>query len=130
MHAYMMSDSRKDGFGDRDLYIVTFILEKPVLTNSEDNLIAWRTEPVSEKVIESSLSVNTASLTLLKGRILDEATKQPVEANIILTDLAKNEELATFKSNSATGNIWYHCQVVKLWYCSKSRCIFIPFRKL
>jgi outer membrane protein OmpA-like peptidoglycan-associated protein len=85
------------------LYIVTFILEKPVLTNSEDNLIAWRTEPVSEKVIESTLSVNTASLTLLKGRILDEATKQPVEANIILTDLAKNEELATFKSNSATG---------------------------
>ncbi|MPM67743.1 hypothetical protein SDC9_114667 [bioreactor metagenome] len=103
MHAYMMSDTRKNGFGDRDLYMVTFILEKPVLTNSEDNLIAWRTEPVSETVIESTLAVNTASLTLLKGRVLDEATKQPVEASIILTDLTKNEELATFTSNSATG---------------------------
>ncbi|KAF5040366.1 OmpA family protein [anaerobic digester metagenome] len=103
LHAYMMSDTRKDGYGDRDLYRVTFILEKPILTNSEDNLIAWRTEPVSEKVIESPLAVNTASLTLLKGRILDEATKQPVEASIILTDLSKNEELATFTSNSATG---------------------------
>jgi len=103
MHAYMMSDTRKDGYGDRDLYRVTFILEKPILTNAEDNLIAWRTEPVSEKVIESTLAVNTASLTLLKGRILDEATKQPVEASIILTDLSKNEELATFTSNSATG---------------------------
>ncbi|HBG70349.1 MAG: hypothetical protein A2W93_15825 [Bacteroidetes bacterium GWF2_43_63] len=103
LHAYMMSDTRKDGYGDRDLYRVTFILEKPVLTNSEDNLIAWRTEPVSEKVIESTLAVNTASLTLLKGRVLDEATKQPIEASLILTDNTINEELATFTSNSATG---------------------------
>lgn len=102
-HAYMMGDARADGYGDRDIYVVTFILEKPVLTNAEDNLIAWRTEPVSETSMESTLAVNTASLTLLKGRILDEATREPVEANIILADNAKNEELATFTSNSATG---------------------------
>jgi outer membrane protein OmpA-like peptidoglycan-associated protein/tetratricopeptide (TPR) repeat protein len=102
-HAYMMSDTRKDGYGARDLYMVTFILQKDVATNDENNLIAWRTEPVSETVIESKVDVNTASLTLLKGKILDDATKQPVEASIILTDITKNEQLATFTSNSATG---------------------------
>ncbi|NLL27875.1 MAG: OmpA family protein [Bacteroidales bacterium] len=100
-HAYMMGDARADGYGERDIYVVTFILEKPVLTNTEDNLIAWRTEPVSETSMEAA--VNTVSLTLLKGRVLDEATKEPVEASIILTDNVINEEIATFTSNSATG---------------------------
>lgn len=102
LHAFM-SSARAGGLGEQDIYLITFLTEKPVVTNSEDNLIAWRTEPVSETVIEQTVSVNNASLTLLKGRILDEATKQPVEAQIILTDNSKNEELATFTSNSATG---------------------------
>ncbi len=102
LHAFM-SSARAGSIGEQDIYLITFLTEKPVVTNSEDNLIAWRTEPVSETVIEQTVSVINASLTLLKGRILDEATKQPVEAQIILTDNSKNEELATFTSNSATG---------------------------
>ena len=101
-HAYL-SSARAGGIGEQDIYLVTFLLEKPLSTNSEDNLIAWRTEPVSETVMEQSLDVMTASLTLLKGRILDDDTKKPVEAEIILTDNSTGEELATFTSNSATG---------------------------
>jgi len=102
LHAFM-SSARAGGYGEQDIYLITFLTEKPVVTNSEDNLIAWRTEPVSETVIEQTVSVNNASLTLLKGRILDDDTKKPIEAQIILTDNTKNEELATFTSNSATG---------------------------
>jgi outer membrane protein OmpA-like peptidoglycan-associated protein/tetratricopeptide (TPR) repeat protein len=102
LHAFM-SSARAGGYGEQDIYLITFLNEKPVVTNSEDNLIAWRTEPVSETVIEQTVSVNNASLTLLKGRILDDDTKKPIEAQIILTDNTKNEELATFTSNSATG---------------------------
>jgi len=102
IHAYM-SSARPGGYGDQDLYMITFITEKPTISSSEDNLIAWKTEPVSETVAEKTVAVSLASLTLLKGRILDDATKQPVEATIILTDNEKGEELATFTSNSATG---------------------------
>lgn len=101
-HGYM-SSARTGGVGDQDIYIITFLMEKPMTGSSEDNLIAWRTVPVKETQVEKTLAVSTASLTLLKGRILDEITKQPVEAEIILTDNSKSEELATFKSNSATG---------------------------
>lgn len=101
-HGYM-SSARTGGIGDQDIYIITFLMEKPMTGSSEDNLIAWRTVPVKETQVEKTLAVSTASLTLLKGKILDEVTKQPVEAEIILTDNSKSEELATFKSNSATG---------------------------
>lgn len=101
-HGYF-SSARAGGIGEKDLYLITFLVEKPLSTSGEDNLIAWKTEPVSETRIENTVNVNTASLTLLKGRVLDEVTKQPVEAQIILTDNSKNEELATFTSNSATG---------------------------
>lgn len=102
IHAYM-SSARPGGYGDQDLYLITFITEKPVITSSEDNLIAWRIEPVSETVVEKTVTVNLASLTLFKGRTLDDETKQPVEATIILTNNETGEELATFTSNSATG---------------------------
>ncbi len=101
-HAYM-SSARAGGIGEQDIFLITFLLEKPLSTNSEDNLIAWRTEPVSETVMENTVDVMTASLTLLKGRVLDDDTKDPVEAEIILTDNTTGEQLATFTSNSATG---------------------------
>jgi len=43
-------------------------------------------------------------LTLVKGRILDEETKQPIYADIEIVDLSTNEEIADFKSNQTTGN--------------------------
>lgn len=102
-HGYY-SSARPGGMGDQDLYVITFLgPEKPMVNNSDDNLLAWKTQAVSETVIEQVIEIKTASLTLLKGRILDEITHEPVEATIILTDIDKNEELATFTSNSATG---------------------------
>lgn len=101
-HAYM-SSARAGGLGEQDIFLITFLLEKPLSTSSEDNLIAWRTEPVSETVMENTIDVITASLTLLKGKVLDDDTKNPVEASIVLTDNNTGEQLATFTSNSATG---------------------------
>ncbi|MBL7918657.1 MAG: OmpA family protein, partial [Bacteroidia bacterium] len=47
--------------------------------------------------------VKTAKLTILKGVITDAKNGQVLEASIDLIDNDKNEILATFKSNSATG---------------------------
>ena len=102
-HGYY-SSARPGGFGDQDLYVITVLgAEKQMVNNSDDNLLAWKTQAITETVIEEVIDIETASLTLLKGRILDEVTLQPVEAKILLSDIDKNEDLATFTSNSATG---------------------------
>jgi len=97
------SSSRKGTLGDQDIFMITFIIDKPMNPSSEDNLIAHKTKPVQEIIIETTIEIETPSLTLLKGRILDEETKKPLEAQIILTDNEKNEELAVFTSNAETG---------------------------
>jgi outer membrane protein OmpA-like peptidoglycan-associated protein len=102
-HGYYASE-RPEGYGEHDLYMITFLgSEKQMVNNSDDNLLAWKTQPVTETVIEQVIDIKTASLTLLKGKILDDVTRSPIEATITLSDIDKNEELAVFKSNSASG---------------------------
>jgi len=68
--------SVKDGgFGDLDIYVINFVEEKPIVY-----------------------------VTILKGTITDAVSTQPVEADIEIIDNEKNESIAKFNSNSATGN--------------------------
>lgn len=97
------SSSRKGTIGDQDIFMITFIIDKPMNPSTEDNLIAYKTKPVQEIKIESAITIESPSLTLLKGFIYDEDTKKPLEAQIVLTDNEKNEELAVFTSNAQTG---------------------------
>jgi len=97
------SSSQKGTIGDQDIFMITFIIDKPMNPSTEDNLIAYKTKPVQEIKIESAITIETPSLTLLKGFIYDEDTKKPLEAQIVLTDNEKNEELAVFSSNAQTG---------------------------
>ncbi len=102
-HGYY-SSSQANGLGSDDLYMITFLgPEKPLIASNEDNLLASLTAPVSETVIEKMITINTAQLTILKGKVLDEKTREPLAATLKLTDNAKNELLATFESNSSTG---------------------------
>ena len=102
-HGYYMS-VKPGGYGDRDLYIITFLgAEKPLVNNTEDNLIASLAQPVSETVIEKTVAIKENQVTILKGKILDELTLNPLGAVIEITDNEKNEIVATFESNSATG---------------------------
>jgi len=102
-HGYY-SSARSGGYGDQDIYVITFLgVEKPMVNNADDNLLAWKTQAIAETVIEQIIDIKTTSVTLLKGRVLDDVTQSPLEAKIILSDIDKNEELATFTSNSATG---------------------------
>ena len=98
------ASEHSDGFGGQDVYMITFLgPEKEVISLSEDNLLASVTSPVSEKVIEPLVAVNTSQTTILKGVTLDAVTLKPVEASIDLIDNDKNEKVATFMSNSKTG---------------------------
>lgn len=102
-HAYY-SSVRADGFGEKDIYRVTFFGPvKSVILNTEDNLIASHNEPVKEKVKPSRIDIKEAQLTLLKGVILDDKTNKPLEATIEIIDNERNEVIASFTSNSVTG---------------------------
>jgi outer membrane protein OmpA-like peptidoglycan-associated protein len=102
-HGYYMSLSA-DGFGRRDLYMITFLgAEKPMVQNNEDNLIASHTAPVKEQVKAEVVAIKEAQLTILKGVITDALTQKPLEATIEIVDNQMNQVIASFTSNSATG---------------------------
>lgn len=102
-HGYYAS-VKSDGFGEKDIYMVTFLgAEKPVQLSNEDNLLASVEAPVSEIVIAPPIDLNQNAVTLLKGVISDAITQKLLEAEIVLIDNTKNLEIATFKSNSKSG---------------------------
>jgi outer membrane protein OmpA-like peptidoglycan-associated protein/tetratricopeptide (TPR) repeat protein len=102
IHGYY-SSVKAEGLGGQDLYMITFFEEKPVVNNTEDNLLASIAAPVKETVIESQVEIKENSLTLLKGIVQDEITLNPLGAILEITDNDKNELIASFESNSKTG---------------------------
>ncbi len=101
--AYFAS-SKAGGYGEKDIYKITFLgPEKQPLLSTEDQLLAMVANPISNLKTETAVEVKSAKLTILKGVITDAKTGQVLEAAIDLIDNDKNEVLATFKSNSATG---------------------------
>jgi outer membrane protein OmpA-like peptidoglycan-associated protein/tetratricopeptide (TPR) repeat protein len=102
-HGYYTSFNA-NGYGEKDIYMITFLgLEKPMVLNNEDNLLASQTAPVKETVMAPIMQIKEASLTILKGVITDDITKKPLEATIEIIDNLKNEVIASFTSNSSTG---------------------------
>lgn len=98
------ASSKQGGFGEKDLYRITFLgPEKQPMLNSQDQLIAMRANPVSNLKTENAVEIKLAKVTILKGVITDAKNNQPLEAAIELVDLDKNQVIATFKSNSASG---------------------------
>jgi outer membrane protein OmpA-like peptidoglycan-associated protein/TPR repeat protein len=98
------SAAHKGGIGEKDIYIITFLgPEKQPLLTTEDNLLASATAPIKETKVQQAVEIKSPQLTILKGVITDAFTNKPLEASIDLIDNVKNEVLATFKSNSATG---------------------------
>ncbi len=95
---------KEGGQGNLDLYEIIFLgEEKSVVDNNEDNLLAFRTEGIQERVIESAEKIEKINMTLLKGTITDKFTKEPLMAKIELVDLEKNQVIATLESNKASG---------------------------
>jgi outer membrane protein OmpA-like peptidoglycan-associated protein len=102
-HGYYTS-IRKGGFGEKDLYLITFLgPDKPVVQSNEDDLLAGSKSEVADVMMTAPVAVNTPKITLLKGIITDSMTHQPIEASIELTDNKKNIPIASFLSNSTTG---------------------------
>ncbi len=75
-HGYF-SSVRPEGKGDKDIYLIDFT--------------------------ETESPMAFANVTLVKGEVRDSSSGQPIEAEIEITDNAKNELVAIFTSNSSSG---------------------------
>ncbi|MDR0711652.1 MAG: OmpA family protein [Prevotellaceae bacterium] len=103
-YAYF-SSFRKGGLGLYDLYRITFIGdEKPAISVSEDNLIAYMQNPLSEILVEKKVQVDNTAVTLVKGVVKDAKTNKPIFADVEITDNDLGQIIAEFTTNSQTGS--------------------------
>ncbi|WP_207434353.1 OmpA family protein [Sabulibacter ruber] len=87
-----------------DLYRITFLgPEKPMVLNTEDDLLASISLQVPQPVQVKVQELKTPQSLLLSGTIKDAKTSAPTEAKIELIDNLKNEVIAVYSSNSQTG---------------------------
>jgi outer membrane protein OmpA-like peptidoglycan-associated protein/tetratricopeptide (TPR) repeat protein len=102
--AYITSNRKEGNKGGMDIYRVTYLgpVKQP-LPDFEDQLLADVAAPQREDRLEGKVDVESKNLTILKGRVIDDFTRQPIGADIEIVDNLKNEVIATFTSNSATG---------------------------
>ncbi|MDU0369217.1 OmpA family protein [Hymenobacter endophyticus] len=102
-HGYY-SSFRDDGLGSKDIYQITFLgPEKPPVLSQEDQLLASRAQPVKETLLAPPVAIVAAQVTILKGIVTDEASKQPIEATIDVIDNSLNQTIASFQSNGQSG---------------------------
>ena len=99
-----MTSFRKDGFGEKDLYKITFLGEKKKpLLNTDEMLLAGMNLVKREKTIEPIVNNERGDLALLKGTIYDDKTKKPLYAKIDLYDNETGNLLAEFQSDQVNG---------------------------
>jgi len=102
-YGYYSSD-KAGGYGGNDIYMITFLgPEKLFVYNTEDNLLANTGKSFLHTKSIKSIELEPPKLTLLKGKVIDEDTKEPLFSNIELYDLNTDELLATFESDEETG---------------------------
>jgi outer membrane protein OmpA-like peptidoglycan-associated protein len=102
-HGYYSSE-RTGGLGAKDIYRITFLgPEKPPVLSEENQLLASRLAPIKQTVLAPAVTVATAQVTILKGTVTDDATRQPLDAAIDLINNASGQTIATFRSNATSG---------------------------
>lgn len=95
---------KTDGYGEKDLYVITFLgPEKPLTLNGEDNLLASIAAPVREMTIEPAVEVSKTKVTILKGYFKDAETLLPLEASIEIINNSDGSMVLNSTSNSKTG---------------------------
>lgn len=103
------STVKEGGLGDADIYSIQFLepkfkpKPKPVVAKVEDKP---KTEvPKTEEFVDPLIHAQKAKrvVTVLKGKVIDEATATPLNAVISLVDNTTNKVLTKLNSNPVTG---------------------------
>jgi outer membrane protein OmpA-like peptidoglycan-associated protein len=100
---FYISSNRVGGYGSFDIYRAVLVnSNKRVVSNYEDNLLAYHAQHISEFVIESTVQLKGTDAVTLNGIVTDEQ-KNPVKAVISIFNTRTGVEIAQFESNAATG---------------------------
>jgi len=103
-HGYY-SSGRMDAIGETDIYMISMLgPEKETVLNTEDQLVL--STRIDEQVLflEPGIVEKAPVFTsILKGIVRDSATKEPLNALLVVTDVKANEIASTFQSNARTG---------------------------
>lgn len=103
-HGYY-SSFEEDGFGRRDLYMITFLgPEKPLIHESDYKYLAFEERPVNETMLEKEVEVKAFALVTVRGKVLDELTRSPLNVLMEIIDNESNRIIASFESNERTGD--------------------------
>ncbi len=73
------------------------------MLSQEDQLLASRVQPVKETLLAPPVAIVAAQVTILKGVVTEEASRQPLEATIDVIDNTLNQVIASFQSNEKSG---------------------------
>jgi outer membrane protein OmpA-like peptidoglycan-associated protein/tetratricopeptide (TPR) repeat protein len=93
------SSKKKDGYGEQDLYIITFLgAAKPMVISRDEALLSYKLPPAVPGTAPM-IEINT----VLTGVILDAEDLSPLQATIEIIDNSKNELMASFESNATNG---------------------------
>jgi outer membrane protein OmpA-like peptidoglycan-associated protein/tetratricopeptide (TPR) repeat protein len=102
IHAYYAS-FKPDGYGEKDIYMITFLgAERNLFDANEDNLLASVIIPFTVSATPG-IEAKTSELTILKGVVLDETTRDPIVATLTIVNNVSNQEVTSTTTNSATG---------------------------
>jgi len=100
-HGYY-SSQREDGFGEKDLYMIS--MPKPeVLASVESKDVKLASKDTKKKIAPIAKVESFNPVTILKGTVRDELTKDVLEADVVIIDNEKNEVISEIKSNKTTG---------------------------
>ncbi len=94
------SSKKADGYGDQDLYIITFLgSAKPMINNGDNEFFAYKSNENYPLILEPRVEQNT----ILTGTITDALSMEPLQATIEIVDNEKNELIGSFESNEMSG---------------------------
>ena len=104
------STAKEGGFGDADIYSITFLepkykpKPKPVVAKVEEQK-AKPEIPKAEEFVAPEIEIHKIAkvVTLLKGKVIDERNAAPLSAVISLVDNDTNKVITKMNSNPTTG---------------------------
>ncbi len=102
-HGYY-STFEQEGFGKRDLYMITFLgPEKPMSHKSDYELLAFEAKPVNETNLKDEIEIKEFALVAFRGKIMDMVTRSPLGVIVEIYSNETHQMIASFESNERTG---------------------------
>ncbi len=102
-HGYYAS-AKENGSGEKDIYMISMPERKPLEISAQINTIQVRAVNLQIKNVEmktQAVAENTTNATVLKGKVIDADTKEPLVADVVLVDNATAEQLEEHKTDQA-----------------------------